>query len=45
MARGKHKNWSHSIKREKYKERSRKPDYPRGGYGIAREQYAPAKRK
>lgn len=44
MGRGKHKNWSHSKKREAYKARRAKPDYPKGGYGVARPPYAPPKR-
>lgn len=46
MGRGKHKNWSHTKKREAYKARRARPDYPKGGYNkVPNKPYAPEKRK
>lgn len=44
MGRRKHKNWSGGSKREAYKGRRSRSDYPKGGYGIARPPYARPKR-
>jgi len=45
MGRGKHKNWSHSEKRKRYKERRAQEGYPKGGYNVVPEKpYAKPKR-
>jgi len=45
MGRGKHKPWSYGLKKAAYKTRKAQPNYPRGGFGIAKPPYAKPKRK
>ena len=39
MGRRKHKPWTARAKREAYKIRRAKPDYPKGGFGVAHNPY------
>lgn len=44
MGRRKHKPWTAGAKREAYKARRAKPDYPRGGFGGSHVPYGKSKR-